>query len=124
MRTIEDTTTSEVIVLRDVPRFDVNMFECASTYGYEAPECVKPTSVDQPELASYVEEIEAAGGTWVDFNDVICRHDVCRPSNGGLVTYYDSNHLTDVFSRSLAKRLTEALRDEIPWWPREAWPGQ
>ena len=123
IRTIENTTTTEVIALRDVPRFKVNMFECASTYGYEAPDCVKPTSVDQPDLASYVEEIEAAGGTWVDLNDVICRHDVCRPSNGGLVTYYDSNHLTDVFSRSLAKQLTEALRDEIPWWPREAWPG-
>ncbi|MBN6778297.1 acyltransferase [Pseudoclavibacter alba] len=123
IRTIEDTTTSEVVTLRDVPRFDENMFECASEHGYDSPECVKPTSVDAPELEPYIAELEGAGGTWIDFNEAICRYGECRPSNGGLVTYYDDNHITDVFSRSLAQHLSAVLSRDVHWWPQAAWPA-
>ena len=121
IQTIEGTLDSEVLVLRDVPRFAKDPFLCASDNGYASERCSNPAppAADAAEVAV----IEAAGGTWVDLTPAICPDGQCRPSMGGVVTYMDDNHITRQFYQSLTQQLCDAVAPRIQWFPAQAWPG-
>lgn len=60
---------------------------------------------------------EAAAGadavTLLDFTDVYCDDDMCRPVVGGAAVYRDQDHLTVSFVDTLAPWLTSAVKDAI-----------
>lgn len=115
-------TATEVVVARDVPRLPTEPYLCGAEQGFESPECVFPV-VDDPEtLGGFIDSVEQAGGVWVDFQGVVCPGRECRPTMGGLVTYLDDNHITGVFSRSLAQSFADQVGDRISWWPTQVWP--
>ncbi|SJM66190.1 acyltransferase family protein [Gulosibacter sp. 10] len=107
------------VVVRDNPRVPFSPFECASMHGYDSEECVfrYETSTDP----GYITAIEETGAIWVDLNDSICPGRECRPSRGGIVTYLDDSHLTGTYARSLAQKFTNAIADEVEWWPERVY---
>ena len=50
-----------------------------------------------------------AGARYTTLNGSICTGDVCPGMTGGVVRFYDTNHLTVRFSASLAPELSRAL---------------
>ena len=55
----------------------------------------------------------ASGVTLLDFTDVYCEGDTCRPVVGGANIYRDQDHLTVSFADSLTPWFTGALREAI-----------
>lgn len=105
----------EVIAVRDNPRFDFDMYECALAESDAAPgEGVEPCSV--PEVALESREsleglAENPGVTLVDFRPWLCPDGVCRGMIGNIAVYIDDNHLSSMYGRTLApmlKRMLEA----------------
>ncbi|WP_444711815.1 acyltransferase family protein [Leucobacter sp. W1153] len=107
------------VVLRDNPRIPFSLFECATRHGYDSDKCVfrYETSTD-PE---YIAAIEQTGATWVDLNGHICPNRECRPSLGGVVTYFDEGHLTGTFTRTLAQKFSESVSSVVDWWPERVY---
>ena len=114
--------TTQVVVLRDNPRFDFVPYDCAERLGYDDPECSGSTVLHDDAIEAFADQIAERRDVFVDLNDVICPGGRCRPSMGGLVTFADSNHLTEPFSRSLAQEFTERVRDHVDWWPHDTFP--
>lgn len=116
-----------LIVIRDVPFFSSAPLKCAIQHGPSSPECrqTNPLSKasDEAALSDFREQVEEVGATWVDLNGDICPGGVCSPTVGGIFTYYDTNHLTDIFARSLAQRFADEIRNDVPWWPEEVYLG-
>ncbi|WP_192496963.1 acyltransferase family protein [Gulosibacter chungangensis] len=108
---------TEVVVLRDSPRFAVAPYECALANGWDAAECQHPAppSVD----AAFIAEVETAGATWVDLNPQICPDDLCRPQVGQVVVWFDDNHLSAAFVHTLAQHFADAVAESVPAWPAE-----
>lgn len=110
-----------VIAVRDVPRFDESPLECALRKGYDAPECEQAAAPYSPALVAYRDRLAKGGAAWVDLVPTICPQLACRPAQGGVVTYFDKGHITDLYSRSLAQAFAEQASREIGWWPKQVW---
>lgn len=108
---------TEVVVLRDSPRFEVPPYNCALVNGWDATDCQSPApaSVD----AAFIAEVEAAGATWVDLNPYICPEGICRPQVGEVVVWFDDNHLSAAFVHTLAQHFADAVVESVPEWPAE-----
>ncbi|MGO2111706.1 MAG: acyltransferase family protein [Pseudoclavibacter sp.] len=106
----------EVIAVRDNPRSDLHMVDCAERWGFDSPRCRWTTTLTAPN-ASLQADIEGAGGTYVDLNESICPGGICRPELGGLTVFYDDDHVTATFMRALAYAAAGTLADRLPWWP-------
>lgn len=127
IRMIEEKTDSEVIAIRDTPRFSFDMADCARDYGFESDDChVNVTANDraQEALDKHAREIEAAGGTWIDITSRICPDYVCRPAIAGVRTYFDNNHLSASYWRTLAPAVSEQLHPVVSWWPADPYRGR
>ncbi|MFD2674566.1 acyltransferase family protein [Gulosibacter bifidus] len=110
---------TEFIVMRDSPRLAPAPYECGVSFGWDAADCQHPA----PEGPStqFIRQIERAGGHWVDLTDFICPDGICRPQVGQIAVWFDENHISDAFSRTLAQRFADAVRDEVTQWPAEVY---
>ena len=54
-----------------------------------------------------------AGLTLLDFTDVFCGAEVCRPVVGGANVYRDQDHLTVTFADTLAPWYTAAIEGAL-----------
>ncbi|WCD92532.1 acyltransferase family protein [Microbacterium sp. nov. GSS16] len=105
----------EVIAVRDNPRFDFNMYECALAES-EAVPGENPAPCGVPEVAlesgnALNAIVENPGVTLVDFRPWLCPDGVCRGIIGNIAVYIDDNHLSSTYGRTLApmlKRMLEA----------------
>lgn len=104
----------EVFAVRDNPRFEFNMYECALAESDAAPgEDVESCSV--PEVALETGDAldaiaEKSGVTLVDFRPWLCPDGVCRGSIGNIAVYIDDNHLSNAYGRTLAPMLKRILQ--------------
>lgn len=114
-----DSPNTVFIVLRDSPRLHPPPYECAITHGWDAPSCQRPAPAAPPD--SFVREVRNAGGHWVDLTEYICPDGVCRPQVGGVVVWFDENHISDAYSRTLAQRFADAVTPSVPSWPAEVY---
>ena len=48
----------------------------------------------------------------------------CPAIRGGVVTYFDDNHLTGSYARTLAQRFADAIAPRVDWWPADAYEGE
>ncbi|SJM66200.1 acyltransferase 3 [Gulosibacter sp. 10] len=106
-----------VIVLRDNARFESAPYECGVEHGWDSPECEAP--VAPPVDPAFVAEIEAAGGVWADLTEHICPEGVCRPQVGEVAVWFDDDHLTATFVKTLAQHFADAIAERVPEWPAE-----
>ncbi|GGA65400.1 acyltransferase [Pseudoclavibacter endophyticus] len=118
---VTQQTTTEVVVIRDTPRFPTAPYFCAVEHGHDAEECIFKVPEDPDALPQFITQIEEAGGVWVDVNGAVCPDGTCRPTLGGIVTYLDDNHLTATMSRSLAQVFADQVHPHISWWPASVW---
>jgi hypothetical protein len=101
-----------VFVLRDVP----------STGGVSIPDCLAthvsdPLACSRPRSAAVVPDaLTVAAGrvasdriTLVDLTDRFCDRSRCYAAIGGAVVYFDKEHMTTQFSRTLAPFLLKAI---------------
>lgn len=103
----------EVIAVRDTPRFDFDMYECAIAASDVAPGTdAENCSVADIGLES-AEELDALsakdGVTLVDFRPWLCPDGVCRASIGNIAVYIDDNHISKTYGRTLAPMLESML---------------
>lgn len=97
---------ASVILFRDNPRFDQNMFFCVDTAGPEAPECRRPLdAVVAP--ANPAQGVR--GADVIDLLDYLCPDSWCLPAIGNVVVYLDHNHLTQSYARTLGPVLAAEL---------------
>lgn len=106
----------EVIAVRDSPRFDFDMYECALQVSQaEAGGEVENCDVDEVEFAA-AENLETLisrdGITGVDFRPWLCPEGVCRGVIGNIAVYIDDNHVSSSYGRTLAPMLGEMLAIE------------
>lgn len=93
-----------VIVVRDNPRFDANIFACGQQHGVTDPLCAQKLN----DSWSQPIEFEQASAV-VDVTAEICPQYTCVPEVGGLLAYLDSNHLTAQFAESLSASVEDQL---------------
>ncbi|KAB1649101.1 acyltransferase family protein [Pseudoclavibacter endophyticus] len=111
----------EVVAVRDTPRSDLHMLECAERWGFGSERCLWGTTLTAPNPAIRA-SIEDAGGVYVDLNPFVCPDGVCRPELGGLTVFYDDDHVTATFMRALAYTAAPTLAERLPWWPEALAP--
>jgi peptidoglycan/LPS O-acetylase OafA/YrhL len=109
---IADALTEEgihVIAVRDNPRFDFDMYECALNESEAAPG-TDAVSCDTAEVglavAHELDELTARDDvTLVDFRPWLCPDGVCKAVIGNIAVYIDDNHVSGTYGRTLAPML-------------------
>lgn len=111
---------SQVVVIRDIPTAGFDMgADCVSKTGSANQECTAPLStVLRPDaMAEAVESLDRPGLTTVDMTAHFCVDGQCSGVVGGLPVYYDNDHMSASYSRSLAPmlgvELGRALQTEL-----------
>jgi peptidoglycan/LPS O-acetylase OafA/YrhL len=102
----------EVHVLRDVPTTGhPHVPECLQSHPGDPEACSRPRSeAVVPDAATVAAERTADPRLHlVDLTDYFCDETTCYTAIGGAVVYFDADHLTGQFSRSLAPFLFEEL---------------
>lgn len=103
---------SEVVVIRDVPSAGTRLgASCAAQNGDNALACTAPQSEvlpADPQVAA-VELLDTPRLHSVDLTEYFCVDGTCSGIVGGLPVYYDMDHLSGSYSRSLAPALGEKL---------------
>ncbi|MFB9904162.1 acyltransferase family protein [Allokutzneria oryzae] len=99
-----------VLAVRDNPRFDYSPAVCAATNGVEAPQCNPPRSqILAPEAPySSLANIPATV-SFLDLSDYYCTESVCPPIIGNVHVYFDDNHVTATYMRSMAPLVKQAI---------------
>ncbi|MCS3842107.1 acyltransferase family protein [Microbacterium sp. AK031] len=90
-----------VIGVRDNPRFDFDMYECALS----DESCdVTPPAIDTSELKHLADRV-----IFVDFNRWLCPDDTCTGEVGNVAVFIDDNHISATYGRTLAPMLGDKL---------------
>lgn len=106
---------SQVLLVRDNPRFDYDMFECAELSDDPAT-CAQPVeAVLAAENPSSWAAVDPSVHT-LDLSEYLCPDGLCQAVIGNVAVYSDDNHLTGTYALSLAPAALAALR-ELPGVP-------
>jgi peptidoglycan/LPS O-acetylase OafA/YrhL len=107
---------TKVLVLRDTPRPDINIGDCVSGNSGHLKNCAIPRShaVGPAGVAQIAAVKRLAGASLIDLDNAICPDDPCAPVIGGVLVYYDGNHMTQTYGLSLAPRLLSAFDTALP----------
>jgi peptidoglycan/LPS O-acetylase OafA/YrhL len=102
-----------ILVIRDVPRPDVDVPACLSRHGNDARRCEFPkaghTYLDEP-LVTAEKAAAPRAVRFVDLTKRLCPDDVCPVVENGTTIYRDNHHLTMSFSEVLADPLGDAIQ--------------
>jgi len=105
-----------ILVIRDVPRPEVDVPECLSRHENDASQCSFPkaghTYLDEP-LAKAEKAAAPEAVRFVDLTRRLCPGAVCQVVEGDTVMYRDNHHLTTSYSKSLAEPLGDAVEAAI-----------
>lgn len=104
---------TDVLLVRDNPRFEEDMFACLERAG---DACGRDRlAVQAAENPS--QELADDPRVWaLDLTDYLCPDGRCRAAIGNVAVYLDDNHLTGSYARSLAPAVRAAFA-EIPGIP-------
>ena len=98
----------QVIGLRDNPRFEYNIYECAQKAGTDKSSCARPAS-DKYAAENPAKEIfdkyRDQGAVMVDLKDVYCPDGMCSPVVGNIYVYFDDNHVSKTYGRTMAQEV-------------------
>ncbi|MDQ6752496.1 MAG: acyltransferase [Actinomycetota bacterium] len=106
----------QVIGMRDNPRFNINMADCAATKGASAPACNPPLSQSLAEASPMDGYRGKVNNLFLmDMSDFICTNDVCPAVVGNVYVYKDDNHLTKTYTQSMAPMFEQQLIAVTGW---------
>lgn len=101
---------SEVVLVRDNPRFESDMFHCVEVSGPDAAECTRERDAVLA-AANPSQRLAAAQVHVIDLTDYLCPDGTCPPVIGNIVVYLDHDHITGAYARTLAMPLRASLED-------------
>ena len=107
----------DVVVLRDIPTTGgVWMNDCLAVNATDPLACARPRAqAVVPDAISVGAELVASDDRirFVDFSDHFCDEQLCYAVVGGAIVYFDRDHLTGQFARTLAPFLLEEIGDRL-----------
>ncbi|MFI6577638.1 acyltransferase family protein [Nocardiopsis sp. NPDC050513] len=107
-----------VVAVRDTPRFGFDVPECVDRHGDDAAACAERQSYSMARTSPANALEDVPGNTaFVDMTEYLCSDGVCPGVIGNQLAYYDSNHMSFAFSRSMATVLEPDLLDALPGAP-------
>lgn len=95
---------TEVITIRDVPRFHDNLFACGEQLGHDDAACT--VTLDESWADPYASTAASAS---LDLTAQICPGLECTPTRDGEYVYLDDNHITATFSAQLNNSVDAVL---------------
>lgn len=106
----------DVVAIRDNPRFNFNIAECAAEKGSASPDCVRA----QRDVLAAKSPLSALRGkipglSIVDMTDLICDGKSCPGIVGNTFVYKDNNHLTRTYVASMATVFGQRLSEATGW---------
>jgi peptidoglycan/LPS O-acetylase OafA/YrhL len=104
-----------VLVLHDTPAPGVSIPDCvaAHTDDYASCDGTRKQWVAPEPAKDAVERVADPDIDFVDLTDHICRGETCAAVNGGVITYFDTSHLTATYARTLAPYLGPPLASRV-----------
>ena len=113
-----DELGTDVVAVRDTPRFGFNVAECVDRNGTEG--CAEDRDYSMAERSPF-EELSEEGvpdnTRFLDMTDYLCDETVCHGVIGNQLAYYDTNHFSYAFSQSLAVVMEPYLLEALPHAP-------
>lgn len=104
-----------VVGVRDNLRSEHNLYECSSERDPDEPfgGCLLNRAIyfDDVNPAQSLTDIE--GFHLIDMMDAYCTYTVCPTIIGNIHVYLDANHLTQMYSTSVAPFFSQRVRDEL-----------
>jgi peptidoglycan/LPS O-acetylase OafA/YrhL len=112
-------TDKTVVALIDTPYPGATLGpvpDCLAQHPDFYPACSGPRSawVSDDPVEAAVRAVDDEQITTVDLTDHICGPTTCLGVTGGVVTYFDANHLTATYARTVAPYLEPALVAALP----------
>lgn len=105
---------TQVLLVRDNPRFEVDMFGCIEEHGPESGLCKRERS-DVLAKWNPAERLESDRVHILDLTEYLCPNGICEPVIGNVAVYMDDNHLSWAYARTLAPAVEVAV-EELPGW--------
>lgn len=103
---------AQIVVIRDVPSAGSALgAECVSTQGQNPKACTAPQDEVLPgdPMVDAVTLLNDDRITFVDLTPYFCKDGTCSGVIGGLPVFYDYDHISSSYSRSLAPMLSREL---------------
>ena len=100
-----------VLVIRDTPDPGFDVPACVAEHPDDLSACdgsLRRWESAEPAIKA-VEAIDSPLLRLVDLTDRFCDAERCRAVNGGVITYFDANHMTVTYARTLAPYLEPAV---------------
>lgn len=102
-------TGTQVVLVRDNPRFDFDMYRCWEDGG--ADSCTVPVG-DVLAAENPSDALTREGSVYtLDLTEYICPDGACVPVVGNVAVFIDDNHLTGSYAATLAPAAQAALRE-------------
>jgi peptidoglycan/LPS O-acetylase OafA/YrhL len=101
-----------VIAIRETPDLiHINATSCVAQYGAASPHCQVPRSDADPAdtPTSYAARILKGTVPVIDLNSLICTPAECPSVVGNVLVYFDTRHMTQAYSQTLAPFLQARL---------------
>jgi hypothetical protein len=85
----------------------------AHTDDYSACDGTRAAWISPEPAQTAVSRVGDPDITFADLNDHICRSKTCPAVNGGVITYFDTSHLTATYAATLAPYLGPPLARQV-----------
>ncbi|MGP0221923.1 acyltransferase family protein [Paenarthrobacter sp. NCHU4564] len=106
----------QVVAIRDNPRYDYNVTECALAKGVDSADCKS----DQQDVLAAESPFAAVQGmfgnaAFLDMTDLLCNGVQCPSVVGNMFVYLDDNHLSRTYVTSMGDMFAER------WFAATGW---
>lgn len=100
----------EVMAIRDNPWFEVNIPECIAAHGPESSTCQidKENVIPDPSKWDRLED-KPDNVHYVDYSEHFCDDEVCYPTKGNVIIYFDENHITNTYMKTITPFVAQDL---------------
>lgn len=92
-----------ILAIRDNPWFGFNVPDCIERHGADSPDCARQRSdvlSDAPPWSAV--STPPSNVHFADYSDLFCDTTTCMPVIGNVLVYFDSEHISATYARSLA----------------------
>ena len=110
---------SQVIAMRDTPRYPYNIPECVERYPDNLENCSSPVTelmaLKNPVKSFLAENDYGKQVVSLDMTQVLCPDGLCQPVIGNVVTYLDDSHLSKTFVASAQEIFAQRFSKATGW---------
>ena len=102
----------KVMVVRDTPASGTAIPDCVAQHptDYAACDGTRDAWLPAEPAVDGVKGVDDPAIHFIDLTDHICEEKTCHAVTGGVITYFDSSHLTATYARTLAPYLGRPLK--------------